>query len=774
MMAVIAGTDHLEWALQWSLGPRLLAFALAVAIVALAALNLRQLKSKRRRAAILLLRTTMVASLLAVWMQPTWVSVSPRSASRRVAVVVDRSQSMAQGPKQTGKGGQRRYDAALQAAAQITKNQPVSWYALSDRLEPVASLQRLRELGPTIARTDVLGALAALSDSHRLGNLSAIVLVTDGLDNGQLHARNPVGNALDAETTELLERLQVPVHALHIADPQPVRDLAVATVRVASFGFTRTYMPVAVDLEVSGYAGRTGQFSLVLADNGKPIVTRQVPLAGPTRRTIDLEFQPLHVGPHLLEASVAPLPDEATESNNRAWAGLRVVRDRTRVLHLAGHPSWDTRFLRTHLRGNPAVDLVSFYVMVGQGSGAYVAAEDTTLIPFPTREIFEESLTSFDLVIFQDFQFGPFQVEQYLPQIRSYVMGGGAFLVLGGKQALSAGGYYGTALAEWLPVRLQPLTGDDVGYVEGPVTLQLTPAGQGHPVTQLDRAGGDGLDGDPESNIAVWKRHTLLGRNTGMQAGEGGSVLVTDAGGRPMLAVGEAGEGRSAVLASDGLWTWAFPPQTGETARDQSRTEYHQLLDQLSAWLLRDPDLDALRLEASTEPVPLGQPVTLRLTARTAGGKPAVGLQGKAELVALTQVQADVHPTQVWQGRTDERGELLLSLEAPTAGAWLAVVEATVDGRLQRATAPVVVAVQGGEWSQLQPDDRLLQLLAKASGGQVFQGKAPKGGVPVLERELPELAEHMHTDLWSRPEVLIWLVILMAGEWVLRRRWGLA
>ena len=78
------------------------------------------------------------------------------------------------------------------------------------------------------------------------------------------------------------------------------------------------------------------------------------------------------------------------------------------------------------------------------------------------------------------------------------------------------------------------------------------------------------------------------------------------------------------------------------------------------------------------------------------------------------------------------------------------------------------------EWRQLQPDDRLLQVLAKASGGQVFQGKLPDAGVPTLRKELPELAEQVHTELWSRPEVLVWLVLLLVLEWTLRRRWGLA
>ena len=752
--------DHLEWALGWTWGPRAFVLALALAVLWLAALNLRALASWRRRGVLFGIRLALVASLLGVLMQPTWVSLGQRPGSRSLAVLVDRSASMAQAP-----AGQRRWDAALLAASKLAADMPVELLALDDRLEKFGSVRKLREAKPTGAGTDLLGALAALGESHRVAGLAAVLLLTDGLDNGDLRARNPAGPApLDNESAEVIARLRVPVHSLLLADKAPVRDVALAAVRSSAFGFTRTFMPVSVDIEVSGYGKQSGSLAVTLSDNGRPSSTRQIPLAGPTRRTIDFDFQPLHVGPHLLEAAIVPLPDEATDSNNRGYATLHVVRDRTRVLHLAGHPSWDTRFLRSHLRGDPSVDLVSFYIMVGQGSGAFVSADDTTLIPFPTREIFEESLTSFDLVILQDFPFGPFQVEQYLPQLRAYVHGGGAFLVIGGKQALSAGGYYGTALAEWLPVRLQALGGADVGFSEGPLNLALTPAGATHPITQLAH--------DAETNAAVWAHHGWQGRNTALQAGESGHVLVTDSGGHPLLAVGEVDQGRSAVLATDSLWAWAFPPAAAEGARDRSRADYHQLLDQLFAWLLHDPDLDALRLEVVGLAGP-SKPAQVRISAHGVNGESLPGLVLRVGWAPLTQMPAAPN-LQTYAEQTDAQGQVLVTLPELPAGAHLVTVEAPIAGHAQRASVPLWVRAADREVAQLQPSDDLLQKLAASSGGRVWRALPKRQAISLAQPDAADLADRVHSDLWSRPGVLLWLVSLLGLEWTLRRRWGLA
>lgn len=765
--------DHVEWGLHWPLPVWLLVGALALTVLALAAWNTRKLPSKPRRALLLVLRTLTVASVLAVLAQPTWVSRALRPGGQRVAVVVDRSASMAHGPE-----GKTRWDQALAAAARLERKQPVAWYTMAVRLEPARSLAEMKTRRPDGQSTDLLAALAELGDARRSVGLSAAVLVSDGLDNGPLQARTTSeAQALDAESAETLDRLRLAIHTIAITDAKPARDVAVTALRASTFGFTRTYLPVNVDLELSGYAEADGELQLVLKDNGRVAVEKTLPLRGALRRTIELEFQPQHVGPHLLEASVASLPDEATVVNNQMWASLQVVRDRTRVLHLAGHPSWDTRFLRAHLRGNPAVDLVSFYIMIGQGAAGYVSGEDTTLIPFPTREIFEDSLSSFDLVIFQDFPFGPFQVERYLSELHKYVTGGGAFLVLGGRQSLSGGGYYGTALAEWLPVKLEPLAGADVGWQDGTVTPMLTPAGALHPVSLLAE--------DADGNNKAWNRHAFSGRNTSLRAGSDGNVLATDTAGHPLLAVADIGDGRSAVLATDSLWQWAFPPQPAADARDVSREDYHRLLDQLTAWLLHDPDLNALRLEPPMEPVPGGEPVRVRVTARSASGQPVTGLTLRWRLAPLEPPPDKTAPSKsesakplpeskAWQEPTDERGEAVLALENVPSGPHQVQVEAVVDGRNQQASAPFAVAPATREASRLQPSDHLLQLLAKSSGGLLWHGDAPAAGIPVPQQSDTDLTDLEHTDLWTRPVVLIWLTLLLGLEWALRRRWGLA
>ena len=77
-----------------------------------------------------------------------------------------------------------------------------------------------------------------------------------------------------------------------------------------------------------------------------------------------------------------------------------------------------------------------------------------SLIPFPTRELFEEQLPSFDVIVLQNFEFMPYGIGDYLDNIRSYVEGGGGLAMLGGDMSFSSGGYHGTPVAAALPVEL--------------------------------------------------------------------------------------------------------------------------------------------------------------------------------------------------------------------------------------------------------------------------------------------------------------------------------
>ncbi len=764
MVASVWPLAALEWTLDWGWGARVLVSAVALAVLALSWWNLRPLTSRSRKVLLLALRGALVGTLFVVFLEPNWVEERQRPGGRVVAVVLDDSASMSR-----DSGGGSRWKRALAAARTLAADSPVSLHVGSDSVRVV----RLAELAAHEARgeqTDLLAMLTELGDLKRPPGLGAVVLISDGLDNGNLARRRAAlakGQLLDERTTAVLARLGVPVHGLAIEDAEPLRDLAVTAIRASPHAFVRNVLPVAVELELVGYGAEPGQARVILRLDGTPIIDKAVPLMGPERRTLRLEVQPQQTGPHVLSASISPLPGEATVVNNTSHTTIKVLRDRTRVMHLAGHPSWDSRFLRTHLNADPAIDLISFYVMVGQGARFYVRAQDTTLIPFPTRELFEKALHDFDLVIFQDFQFVPFDIGRYLPLLDDFIRQGGAFAIIGGHQSLSAGGHGSTPMAGWLPVELRA-PGPDQGYRDEPFAPQLTPAGRNHPVTRLAAT--------PSENDASWSRNALVGHNTAIGPRADAVVLATADDNTPLVAVADRGKGRVAVIATDGLWRWAFAG--GDAVdRDASRADYHRFLEQLRGWLTHDPAYDAIVLRATQPTVDPGATATVKVKVRGLDGGPAVGVPVRFRVRSL-KADSVIEKAAPWQAAnqpTADDGMTIIRWPDAQPGAHRMEVEATIAGTRHTASIALAVRETGPEQRRLGADSGLLEALAKGSGGVVWRGRRAMEEVPMVHGgNLPELTEKARSELWSSPWAALLLIVLLAVEWWLRRRWGLA
>ena len=95
-----------------------------------------------------------------------------------------------------------------------------------------------------------------------------------------------------------------------------------------------------------------------------------------------------------------PGPSELTLQNNRAVVTVSGVRDRLRVLLVSGEPHAGERVWRNLLKADPSVDLVHFTILRPPDKQDATPIDELSLIAFPTRELFQEKLKSFDLVIF--------------------------------------------------------------------------------------------------------------------------------------------------------------------------------------------------------------------------------------------------------------------------------------------------------------------------------------------------------------------------------------
>ena len=165
------------------------------------------------------------------------------------------------------------------------------------------------------------------------------------------------------------------------------------------------------------------------------------------------------------------------------------MRDRLRVLLVSGEPYQGERAWRNLLKSDPAVDLVHFTILRTPQKDDFTPVRELSLIVFPQRELFEQKLKEFDLIIFDRYETGNLITRDYFRNIAEYVKGGGALLVSVGPVFATQRSLYRTPLGAILPAA--PL-GD---VLETGFKPKVTDIGQRHPVTaNLPQAGDPGKE----------------------------------------------------------------------------------------------------------------------------------------------------------------------------------------------------------------------------------------------------------------------------------------
>ena len=288
-----------------------------------------------------------------------------------------------------------------------------------------ATTASLRE-PPAADATRIGEALGDVRARYAGRDLGAVVVISDGIDTGRI-GEGP----LDADDAHRRwRRWARPIHTVGLGE-KSLRDLSVAAVLADQFAFVRTPASIEAVIRQTGLPDR--QVEVTLERDGRPVATRSVVLRGDrSEEKIAFDWLPDHPGNFVFRISTPVLGGEALQEQQRAGVHAQGdPRSRARAAPV-GRPSWDERFLRAMLRRDPNVDLVSFFILRTESDEQPWNRNDLSLIPFPTYEIFEEQLRSFDLVIFQNFNYAPYGVEPFLPDVRDYVEGGGALAMVGG------------------------------------------------------------------------------------------------------------------------------------------------------------------------------------------------------------------------------------------------------------------------------------------------------------------------------------------------------
>ena len=163
------------------------------------------------------------------------------------------------------------------------------------------------------------------------------------------------------------------------------------------------------------------------------------------------------------------------------------VRDKLRVLLVSGEPHAGERTWRNLLKSDANVDLVHFTILRPPEKQDGTPINELSLIAFPTRELFQQKINEFHLIIFDRYARQGVLPIIYFDNIARYVRDGGAVLVAAGPDYAEPDQLWRTPLDAILPA-------EPSGRVtEAAFHARLTDLGKRHPVTR----GLDGADDEP-------------------------------------------------------------------------------------------------------------------------------------------------------------------------------------------------------------------------------------------------------------------------------------
>jgi uncharacterized membrane protein len=503
-----------------------------------------------------------------------------------------------------------------------------------------------------------------------------------------------------------------------------------------------------------GYAGQKA--TLTVRDGEKTLAQREIELAGNGRlQTEELFFPVGAAGAKRLTFAVEPLAGEENLANNSVTRPLLVSDAKRRILYVEGEPRWEYKFIRRAEDDDSTVQVVSMLRTSENKIYRQGISDPNELAEgFPARP---EDLFGYSGIIIGSVAadyFTPLQQEL----LREYVdRRGGGILFLGGREALSDGGWAASSLNDLLPTFLPP---GNHNFRRNPATVELTSAGVESPITRL-------LD-DKEKNAERWQKFTYLADYEDAGSPKPGAMVLAEmhAGHRslPLLVTQNYGRGRTAILATGGTWRW----QMSEALGDPSHDLFWQ---QLLRWLVSE----------SPGPVTAAMPARLLMD------------EGRVQLTAQVrdrdfQPAADAHVAAhiVGPAGEDAMVEMTPSEETPglyraewTAekpGAYLAEVTAESAGATPQALGSDVLTFQRedgvAENFHTEQNRGLLEQLASETGGRYWKPSELKDLPRDISYSEAGISVRSTKELWDMPIIFLLLLGLPIAEWLLRRKWG--
>jgi len=662
-----------------------------------------------------------------------------------------------------------------------TSSQPTSTPA-----SPRDILARLTSSG---YETNLPAALRDSMDSVLGRRVAGIVMISDG----QMTTRGGDDRLADAMACANQRGLRV--YPVLVGDPTPPKNVSVTGLQAPGQVRRAAHTEFSVVLAHRNLTGQEVRVKLLCrpadgnhwTDTG---IAEAVRLDGEGAsggaaagvshgvQTVRLAVQPDTVGKFVYRAVVEPHADERNTDDNQAEAPVEVSDEKIRVLLVSGDAGWEFQYIRTFLHRQPELYRLSVWQQDADKDVNQLASTGMKIDRLP-RELVElagspggKPYPGYDVVVLCDPQptLEGFD-ENFVKILRTFVEvhGGGLCYVAGAKYSdlvLGSRGSY-EALGTLLPVVPAANTGDAVERIlyRRPQAwpVRLTDYGIDHPITRLASTAEDSVKLWQILPGIYWSHPVLktkpLARVLAVSSNPARHTDRNEP--EPVLVTQPFGMGRVLYVGFDETWRWRFV-QEGHI---------HQNFWDNIVRYLASLRAKQVVITAGGDRFSAGSRITIEVEAFDENFNPR---KDEAFDVEMVDTRTGVGETIVCKAVADKPGRFKATFRAAKTGVFqLTALKGDplrgekVQGKTIRIDLPKAEALR------TEADRATMENFATRPENFMTIDRADKLA-ELIPDDRKRAVHEVPRELWNSNLMLLLIVVLLTGEWILRKKYNMA
>jgi len=620
--------------------------------------------------------------------------------------------------------------------------------------------------------------------------LAGIIVISDG----QITSSSGGGNGRLSSALEFARQSQVPLYGVSVGDPEPPKNLTVAALQAprevrkdseAEFSATITHR----NLDGQTVNVRLQERPVGETDWRGTGINKDVVLGGAGRsegdvsrtlHTVSMVYTPTKVGDFEYRAVVDPIAGEEKKKDNHAASIVTVSENRIRILVISGDAGWEFQYMRNFLLRQPDLYRISIWQQNADPNVNQAASTGMKLTQLPRtmQELAgvrgDKTKPGYNVVVLYDPQhtkggFDKIFVDLLWEFVEEH--NGGLCYIAGNKHSDSSVAGKGALapLADVIPVVLADNTINIADRIRqdkpSAWPVRLTSYGLEHPVTRLG--------GSDEDTKKIWQilpgqywSHPVFKVKPGARvlAVSSNPMRRTANGDRQPLVVAQSvGAGRSLYIGIEASWRWRYVHDG----------YYHRRFWARAMRYLASMRTRRIVISTGGNQFAAGEKITIEVKASNKEYKALTdkaftieminSATGKSEAIELPAVDVEKKP-----------GRYKRTIVARRTGTFeLTALRSGTDSPDDVTSKKIVVELPKAEARRPEADPETLRAVASREDRFMAIHEVDRLAELIPQGRLKTTRQQVH-KLWDCPMTLIAIVLLLAIEWIVRKKYNMA